>query len=229
MKRDKEICILRKEGITLKDIGKQFGISRERVRQIVIRDMGEKYPGSMARMDIETIQCRFCKKNISWKNQKGKEVSGRETFKLGFCSLYCKQTFKYELVSSRCYVCHGKDELGKHGKYYKICRACNSKRCAKYRETKNGKVAVRNAVKKYEIKNKDKRSAWDKLNNALENGLISKPKICEACGKKKRLNAHHDDHAKPLEVVWLCHLCHFRRHKLLKSSTSALSLKPVSW
>ena len=39
--------------------------------------------------------------------------------------------------------------------------------------------------------------------------LISKP--CEICGKEK-VDAHHDDYAKPLEVRWLCRFHHNKHH-----------------
>ena len=45
---------------------------------------------------------------------------------------------------------------------------------------------------------------------ALKLGLITKPKVCSLCGKEKRLNAHHNDYIKKLEVIWLCHSCHKR-------------------
>ena len=41
--------------------------------------------------------------------------------------------------------------------------------------------------------------------------LISKP--CEVCGDLK-VDAHHDDYAKPLDVRWLCKKHHREHHKL---------------
>jgi hypothetical protein len=54
------------------------------------------------------------------------------------------------------------------------------------------------------------------VKSALKAGLISKPDTCERCGQKpvpgkdgrSRLHGHHHDHAKHLEVEWLCALCH---------------------
>jgi len=37
------------------------------------------------------------------------------------------------------------------------------------------------------------------------------PQPCERCGETK-VEMHHEDYSKPLEVVWLCHRCHFDRH-----------------
>lgn len=40
-----------------------------------------------------------------------------------------------------------------------------------------------------------------------------KPKeYCEICGIKAKMNAHHDNYEKPLEVLWCCVLCHRKIH-----------------
>jgi len=46
---------------------------------------------------------------------------------------------------------------------------------------------------------------------ALKRGLLFKLP-CEKCGDEKSL-AHHEDYDKPLDVVWLCQVCHMQRHK----------------
>lgn len=47
-------------------------------------------------------------------------------------------------------------------------------------------------------------------NSAIKHGrLIRRP--CEVCGKEK-VEAHHDDYYKPLEVRWLCKKHHLGLH-----------------
>ena len=72
----------------------------------------------------------------------------------------------------------------------------------KYRKTKNGKVAILRAVKKYEAKNLKRRRAWYQARKI-------KLEPCEVCNKMPT-HRHHPDITKPLEVVFLCPLHHVR-------------------
>lgn len=51
------------------------------------------------------------------------------------------------------------------------------------------------------------------LNNAVRSKKIKKPKKCSICYKKKKIYGHHEDYYKPLEVVWVCQVCHKKIHK----------------
>jgi len=50
--------------------------------------------------------------------------------------------------------------------------------------------------------------AQHRLHWAKKRGDVTPPERCERCGRKVRLDAHHPDHSKPLEVEWICRLCH---------------------
>ena len=73
-----------------------------------------------------------------------------------------------------------------------------------YYKTKNGKEAVKRAVKKYEAKNREKKKAW-----AARNYIELQP--CVKCGKEPT-HRHHPDYDKPMEVVFLCPLHHKEVH-----------------
>lgn len=48
---------------------------------------------------------------------------------------------------------------------------------------------------------------------AVKAGVLVRPEHCPRCGKKKRrIEAHHHDYSKPLEVEWLCSPCHKEEH-----------------
>lgn len=50
----------------------------------------------------------------------------------------------------------------------------------------------------------------------VRNGLIQKPDKCEQCSRrcrKRLIHGHHSDYNKPLDVRWLCWLCHHKLHR----------------
>lgn len=50
--------------------------------------------------------------------------------------------------------------------------------------------------------------ARQKVYQAVRSGKLIKSLECEVCSKTERLQAHHEDYSKPLEVNWLCGKCH---------------------
>jgi hypothetical protein len=54
---------------------------------------------------------------------------------------------------------------------------------------------------------------------AIKDGKIKKPKKCSRCDKKGKVLAHHKDYYKPLEVIWVCQVCHKQIHKEIKNET----------
>lgn len=56
---------------------------------------------------------------------------------------------------------------------------------------------------------------------AIKSGKLEK-KPCEVCGAEK-VEAHHEDYSKPLEVTWLCRKHHTERHNELNKQNGPLS------
>lgn len=67
--------------------------------------------------------------------------------------------------------------------------------------------------RKYYLNNKFKKAASGKLYRALRAGLIEKPDHCEMCGSSSTLQGHHHDYGRPLDVAWLCFICHGTVHR----------------
>lgn len=58
------------------------------------------------------------------------------------------------------------------------------------------------------------RRAWGQVRNAIKQGKIAKAETCARCGKAGRLQAHHSDYSRPLDVEWLCTRCHAFLHNM---------------
>jgi len=66
-------------------------------------------------------------------------------------------------------------------------------------------------VKKHRRCNPDKARARSAVSRAIREGKLER-KPCEVCGYTK-VEGHHDDYARPLEVRWLCRPHHRQVHR----------------
>lgn len=53
----------------------------------------------------------------------------------------------------------------------------------------------------------EKYRARTAVGNALRDGRLIKT-LCSSCGSAERVEGHHDDYSRPLDVEWLCFRCH---------------------
>ena len=84
----------------------------------------------------------------------------------------------------------------------------------RYQSTEAGREKSNLSKKKWCERNKEKRGATQAVNNAVRDGRLLKPDSCQHCGKTGcKIEGHHEDYSKPLDVVWLCTQCHSKLHK----------------
>jgi hypothetical protein len=63
-----------------------------------------------------------------------------------------------------------------------------------------------------------KEFAHQQVSVAIAEGRLIRPEGCELCPSKRgdwptwTIHAHHEDYARPLDVIWLCTSCHQRVH-----------------
>lgn len=61
----------------------------------------------------------------------------------------------------------------------------------------------------WQVIHRNKSAAHSAVRYALSKGIIVKPAECQKCKKVSvRLQAHHPDYSKKLDVEWYCSLCH---------------------
>lgn len=78
-------------------------------------------------------------------------------------------------------------------------------------DRKRGNRQSSDYQRQYREKYPKKYAAHSIVNNAIRSGKLVKVDTCE-CGSTFAVEAHHDDYNKPLEVRWLCAVCHKRWH-----------------
>jgi len=86
---------------------------------------------------------------------------------------------------------------------------------AEYRRSDRGKRLNALAVQRYRARNAEKYAAHLEVRKAIAADMLAKPSCCELAhlgGCSGRLEAHHHDYSRPLEVRWLCVSHHQSRH-----------------
>lgn len=136
----------------------------------------------------------------------------------------CFLFFIYELFP--------KENRNKDGKAA-ICKKCDLERSSNWAKNK-GKEKRAVSVKRYQQSEKGRESfnranrkatkKWVEANrfkvkchvlfrNYLKLNKLERPKKCSKCGVFAKIEAHHCDYLKPLDVIWLCKKCHYDWHK----------------
>lgn len=111
------------------------------------------------------------------------------------------------------------------------CKACHSECSIRTRDKDNHRIKSRERARKKFIEDPEyfraqwrsrprrtgpKQDARQIVHLALRIGALVKPSACEACGEHKKLTAHHEDYMRPLDVRWLCYLCHAQEHRVVE-------------
>ena len=76
----------------------------------------------------------------------------------------------------------------------------------------------RERVAQYRHEHPERYAAHSAVNNAIRGGKLEKGP-CAFCARDDRVEAHHHDYSKPLDVTWLCSPCHRRFHALEQMAT----------
>ena len=105
---------------------------------------------------------------------------------------------------------------GLHG----YCKNCVNNFNKEYYEANREREVERQRVKR--AREKDQAYAHRALCCAIEAGKIARASECEVCGRKRHIQAYHEDYKKPLEVKWLCPSCHHNLHaRIIKPAVSS--------
>lgn len=135
-------------------------------------------------------------------------------------------------IRKRCFKCKQwkyRSEFYKHSQMADgllgKCKNCTKKDALEHRnanieriranDRERGKLPHRIALSIAKTKifrrlNPEKYAAHLLLNNGVRSGKIKKPRLCTKCGKPGRIHGHHEDYCKPLDVIWVCQICHKR-------------------
>lgn len=88
-----------------------------------------------------------------------------------------------------------------------------------YAKTPHGRLVAARARAAWAERNPEKRAAQIAVGNALRAGRLARGE-CERAGDgcDGRVEAHHDDYSRPLDVRWLCSTHHHEHHRDARST-----------
>lgn len=216
--RKEEMIKMLNRGYSKSTIGQRFGVSSERVRQIIGNGNNKVELSNSVELDPR----KTLNENIENLNRSGLfpliYIIGKRLSKL-----------KKSRVTSTTKYCIGcerelpKTEFTNHPDHrdgkYTYCMDCSARR---NRELYNKNPEIfKESNKRWTERNPEKRRAHIMINVAVKSGKIKRPSICESCKETKKVEAHHhngysEEHI--LDVVWLCRKCHRRADMLMRKT-----------
>ena len=166
--------------------------------------------------------CQYCKVCIREKseNQRKNNVEyhykyacayrekNREKLRIKSAERFKKNRSEYLKRGRESYYRH-QTEIAKRRKEIRKSPEFKEKNRIRIREwRRKNPEKSRRCVKNWQQKHKIRHAAHQRVHRAVEEGKLMRSEYCLQCGKKCKTEGHHEDYSKPLDVVWLCRLCH---------------------
>ena len=156
-----------------------------------------------------TVICKICGQEFESNHSQAKYCPDK-CRRLAWRAMWNKYSLKNKEKRSKSY-----------SEWYKKNKERKIKQTKKYKKTERGKLSTKRASINARLKYPEKYQARQEVLKALRKGtLIKKP--CEVCGKLK-VQAHHEDYSKPLDVKWLCEDHHPKKTKQGRSNTRGIT------
>ena len=121
----------------------------------------------------------------------------------------CKECNKSDVRANRA----GKIDYYRNYDHGRNMRPDRVKARREYIVTDAGKAATKRSRTAYRKRFPNAYRAKLKFGNALRDKKIHRQYSCSKCSSDIRIEGHHDDYSKPLDVRWLCMICHRAWHK----------------
>lgn len=83
---------------------------------------------------------------------------------------------------------------------------------------RNNRERARLKCRLWKSRNNEKLRAHAAVLRAIARGILVRPSVCPQCGNEGRIEGHHEDYRKRLEVKWLCVPCHGLAHRKFKET-----------
>lgn len=136
--------------------------------------------------------------------------NGIEVFRCGSCGRFLPREGFYKNrrtilgLTSACRKCHCKCSLSARNKAKHRKSNREYSRRARKRDPEKARAYERARPRR----TGPKLLARQIVYLAVRIGAITRPPKCSRCGITGKITGHHADYSKPLDVQWLCHLCH---------------------
>lgn len=209
---------MRQDGSTLQEIGDQYGVTRERIRQLV---------GS----PLRRVNCPTCHQPFETRGGQRRYCSEgcRPVAMPGECDS-CGKRLRTG-TSIRCYACRLAVEraarelrLGELERLWaeglsmeeiaaQLGTTVNSLGVTMARARRAG----RDLPYRYSRYDEPERAGTKaecrkRFASAVSYGFIRRAARCERCGELAHTDGHHTDYSRPLYVEWVCRTCHAEHH-----------------